>query len=122
MTPGQERAITLALNVLHVGFFECPKHYFEYFLNNDEWALLLTAAGLNAVGTPPAEVAVAVLRNAVAREGFFAAMSDFRPPAHHCSFLQDKIRRGERKMQLTPCNENQQHCPYATFEHIIQST
>ena len=25
MTNSQERAITLALNILHVGFFECPR-------------------------------------------------------------------------------------------------
>ena len=50
MTTAQERAIKLALNILHVGFFECPKHYYEYFVTNDEWALLMTAAGANAGG------------------------------------------------------------------------
>ena len=118
MTPTQEKAITLALNVLHVGFFECPKHYYEYFISNDEWALLLTAASLNASDTPPQELALAVLRNATLREAFFEGMTDFRPPAHFCSFLRDKIRTGERKMCLKPCAEDQQTCPYATFEHL----
>ena len=121
MTPTQEKAITLALNVLHVGFFECPKHYYEYFINNDEWALLLAAAGLNAADTPPQELALAVLRNATAREGFFHEMTDFRPPAHFCSFLRDKIQTGERKMCLKPCAEDQKKCPYATFEHLKKS-
>src|SRR6185503_17578805 len=31
MTAVQEKAITLALNTLHVGFFECPRHYYQYF-------------------------------------------------------------------------------------------
>ena len=44
MTPSQEKAITLSLNILHVGFFECPRHFYEYFLTNDEWALLMSAA------------------------------------------------------------------------------
>ena len=44
MTLTQERSITLALNILHVGFFECPKHFYEYFVNNDEWALLMAAS------------------------------------------------------------------------------
>lgn len=118
MTDAQERAITLALNVLHVGFFECPKHYYEYFVSNDEWALLMTAGGINAVGTPPSDVALAVLRKAVAREGFFAEMTDFKPPMHYCSFLRDKIRRGERQINLEPCKEGQQGCPYATFENL----
>jgi hypothetical protein len=118
MTPAQEKAITLALNVLHVGFFECPKHYYQYFINNDEWALMMTAAGLNAVNTPPQQIALAVLRNAVAREGFFAAMTDFKPPAHYCSFLRDKVERGERRMKLEPCREQQQGCPYATFDEL----
>ena len=46
MTNAQERAITLALNILHVGFFECPKHFYQYFIHNDEWALIMAAAGL----------------------------------------------------------------------------
>jgi hypothetical protein len=121
MTPTQEKAITLALNVLHVGFFECPRHDYQYFISNDEWALLMTAAGLRAVGTPPPEVALGVLRRAVAREGFFAGMTDFRPPAHFCSFLRDKVDRGERRITLEQCKEGQQGCPYATFEHIKDS-
>ena len=121
MTLSQEKAITLALNVMQVGFFECPKHYYEYFINNDEWALLLAAAGLNASDTPPQELALAVLRNAVLREGFFEGMADFRPPAHYCSFLRDKIRTGERKMCLEPCREGQKTCPYATFEHLKET-
>ena len=43
MTLSQERSINLALNMLHVGFFECPKQFYEYFVNNDEWALLMAA-------------------------------------------------------------------------------
>jgi hypothetical protein len=121
MTIAQERAITLALNILHVGFFECPKHYYEYFVNNDEWALLMAAAGLNAVGTPPSQLALAALRRAVTREGFFASMTDFEPPAHYCSFLRDKIQRHERKISLGPCEQGQQSCPYATFEHLKDS-
>ena len=121
MTSRQERAITLALNVLHVSFFECPKRYFEYFINNDEWALLMTAGEVNAVDTPPHAVALAVLQAAVARRGFFEAMTDFQPPEHFCSFLRDKINAGERKMTLEPCRRGQQDCPYATFEHIRES-
>jgi hypothetical protein len=116
MTTTQERAITLALNVLGVGFFECPKHYFEYFIHEDEWALLMAAAGINAVGTPPQQVALRVLANAVAREGFFEGMTDFRPPRHFCSFLHDQIQRGHREMTLEACEEGQRTCPYATFE------
>ena len=118
MTLAQEKAITLALNALHVGFFECPKQYYEYFINNEEWALLLTAAGLNAAETPPQVLALAVLRNAVAREGFFHEMTDFEPPDHFCSFLRDKIRTGERKMCLKPCKKGDTKCQYATFEHL----
>lgn len=89
MTPTQEKAITLSLNILQVGFFECPKHYYQYFINNDAWSLLMAAGGRNDVDTPPPQTALAVLRNAVAREGCFADMPDFKPPAHHCSFLRD---------------------------------
>ena len=121
MTTAQEHAITLALNVLHVGFFECPRQDYQYFVNNDEWALLMTAGGINAVCTPPHEVALAVLRNAVAKDGFFAAMAPFEPPAHFCSFLRERIRTGERKMTLEPCGRNQKHCPYATFDAIKES-
>lgn len=121
MTPGQERAITLALNVLHVGFFECPRHDYQYFVNNDEWALMMAAAGVNATDTPPPRLALAVLGRAVAREGFFAEMTDFEPPAHYCSFLRDKVARGERTMNLEPCKPGEQSCPYATFEHIKDS-
>ncbi len=122
MTATQERAITLSLNMLHVGFFECPKHFYEYFVNNDEWALLMAAAGLNKVGMSPTEVALAVLKNAAAREGFFETMTDFEPPAHHCSFLQDKIKRGERMIDLCSCKKAQEGCPYATFDHLKEST
>lgn len=121
MTRTQEQAITLALNVLQAGFFECPKHYYQYFINNDEWALLLAAAGLNASDTPPQDLALAVLRNAVSREGFFHEMTDFRPPAHFCSFLREKTRTGERKICLEPCKEDQKTCPYATFEQFKRS-
>ena len=121
MTATQERAITLSLNILQVGFFECPKHYYEYFINNDEWALLMAAAGLNEVDTSPPTLALTVLRNAVARDGFFATMTDFQPPAHYCSFLQDKIQRGERKIDLYPCTKAQESCPYATFENLKDS-
>src|SRR5688500_3455582 len=98
MTSRQEQAITLALNGLHVSFFECPKSHFEYFINNDEWALLTAAGDENAVGARPQEVALAVLRHAVNREGFFEGMTDFAPPARYCSFLKDKIRTGERRL------------------------
>lgn len=121
MTPAQERVIQLALNVLQVGFFECPKHYYEYFVGNDDWALMMTAAGENAVGTPPAQLAVAVLRQAVAREGFFAEMTDFEPPAHYCSFLVDQVRRGERRVELKQCQPRQTGCPYASFEHMRET-
>jgi hypothetical protein len=100
MTPTQERAIALALNILDVAFFECPRHYYEYFISNDEWALLMTAADVNAVGTRPAVVAVEVLRRAVAREGLFAGMTDFHAPRHFCSFLREKNRRGECRIEL----------------------
>ena len=116
MTAVQEKAITLALNTLHVGFFECPRHYYQYFISDDEWALLMAASGLNAVDTPPPHIALAVLQNAVARQGFFDAMTDFNPPAHYCSFLRDKIRTGERTMTLEPCKAGQKDCPYANFE------
>ena len=121
MTETQERAITLALNVLHVGFFECPRHDYQYFLKEDDWALLMTAGGANAVNTPPAELAIAVLNDAVRRKGFFAHMSDFKPPAHYCSFLREQVRRGERQMDLQPCAPNQATCPYATYEMIKES-
>src|SRR5688572_18357364 len=112
MTTTQEQAITLSLNMLYIGFFECPEHFYDFFIKNDEWALLMAASGINEVKTPPPVVALAVLRNAVAREGFFADMTDFKPPAHFCSFLQDKIGRGERKLDLQPCKSCQQGCPY----------
>ncbi len=118
MTQAQERSITLALNILHVGFFECPKHFYEYFVKNDEWALLMAAGGVNDVGTPPPQLAMAVLQNAVARRGFFEGMSDFNPPAHYCSFLTDQVRRGERNISLKQCERGQQTCPYATPEHL----
>ena len=121
MTTRQERAITLALNVLHVAFFECPKRYFEYFINNEEWALLMAAADVNAVETPPQAVALAVLQAAAERRGFFEAMTDFQPPEHYCSFLRDKINTGERTMTLEPCRRGQQGCPYATFENMKES-
>ena len=121
MTLTQERSITLALNILHTGFFECPGQYFEYFVNNDEWALLMTASGINAVGTPPPLLAMTVLQQAVARQGFFADMTDFTPPAHYCSFLRDKIQRGERDMTLEPCQPGMQRCRYATFDNLKDS-
>lgn len=121
MTPTQERAITLSLNILHVGFFECPGHYYEYFVNNDEWALLMAAGGVNAAATPAQELALAVLRHAVARDGLFAEMTDFAPPARVCSFLRDKITTGERTMNLEPCQPGQRGCPYATFVQIKHS-
>jgi hypothetical protein len=121
MTLTQERSISLALNMLHVGFFECPKQFYEYFVNNDEWALLMTASGVNAVGTPPQQIALGVLQQAVARKGFFADMTDFTPPAHYCSFLSGKIRRGERDIELQPCQPGLQRCPYATYEHLKAS-
>jgi len=121
MTPTQERAITLALNILNVGFFECPRQDYQYFIDNDEWALLMAAAEVNVVGTPPQDLAMSVLQNAVARRGFFADMTSFRPPRHYCSFLRDKVRRGERTLELEPCEQGQQTCPYATFEEIRHS-
>jgi hypothetical protein len=121
MTTAQEQAITLALNVLQVGFFECTRQDYQYFISNDEWALLLTAAGLNAVDTPPQEVAVAVLNAAVARRRFFEAMTDFRPPKHFCSFLREQIRLGKRSFVLGQCQEGQRACPYATLGNISES-
>lgn len=121
MTHTQERSITLALNILHVGFFECPKQFYEYFLDNEEWALLMAASGMNAVDTPPQQIAVAVLQQAVARHGFFAEMRDFSPPSHYCSFLRDKIACGKRDMVLEPCPSGVQRCPYATFEQLKAS-
>ena len=118
MTAVQEKAITLALNTLHVGFFECPRHDYQYFIDDDEWALLMAASGLNAVDTPPPQLALAVLHNAVARKGFFADMTDFNPPAHYCSFLRDKIQSGRLNMALEPCQPGQKFCPYATFEQL----
>src|SRR6185437_8331644 len=91
MTSTQEKAITLALNILQVSFFECPKHYYEYFIKNNDWALLMAAAGINDVDAQPQPIALAVLGNAVARKGLFADMTDFEPPAHHCSFLREQI-------------------------------
>jgi len=120
MTTAQERAITLALNILHVAFFECPKHFYEYFINNDEWALLMAAAGLNAVNAQPQEVALAVLRCAVARQAFFEGMTDFKPPAHFCSFLCDKAKSSGEPLQIQPCREGQRDCPHATFENMKQ--
>ena len=119
MTNKQEHAITLALNILHVGFFECPKHFYEYFIDNDEWALLMAAAGLNTVNVPPQAVALAVLQKAVARQAFFEGMTDFKPPAHFCSFLRDKAKSGI--LHLQQCREGQRDCPYATFENMKQS-
>jgi hypothetical protein len=121
MTPTQEKAISLALNILDVAFFECPKHYYEYFISNDEWALLMAAANVNAVGTPPPQLAVEVLRAAVAREGLFRGMSDFRAPRHFCSFIREKNRTGERRIELKQCEEGQRTCPYASFEDIRDS-
>src|SRR5688572_32423865 len=96
MTLSQEKAITLALNVMQVGFFECPKHYYEYFVDNDEWALLMAAAGVNDVAVSPQRLALAVLHEAVAHEGFFSGMTDFVAPAHYCSFLKEKVDTGKR--------------------------
>jgi len=121
MTPTQERAIALALNILDVSFFECPKHFYEYFISNDEWALLMAAGEVNAVGTPPPLVAVEVLRRAVARDGFFQEMSDFKAPRHFCSFLLHKNHTGERQVRLEQCEVGQATCPYATFEAIQES-
>ena len=121
MTDKQEKAITLALNILHVGFFECPQHYYEYFVDNDEWGLLMAAAGVNDVSVPPQHLALAVLRHAVAREGFFSGMTDFQPPAHYCSFLKEKIDTGKRTLPLQQCQPGQPSCPYATFDHIAAS-
>lgn len=122
MTTTQERAIALALNVLHVSFFECTKNYYEYFINNDEWALLMAAAGVNSVDAAPQQLALAVLHDAAGRQKFFEGMTDFKPPEHHCSFLKDKIQKGERKLELfSPCAEGQQGCPHATFENIRDS-
>ena len=122
MTDKQEKAITLALNILHVGFFECPQHYYEYFVDNEEWGLLMAAAGVNDVSVSPQRLALAVLRQAVAREGFFSGMTDFQPPAHYCSFLKEKVDTGKRKISLQQCKEGQQGCPYATFDHIAASS
>ena len=121
MTSAQERAITLSLNILHVGFFECPRHYYEYFIDNDDWALLMAAAALNAVNRPPQEVALGVLYNAVMRKGFFEGMTDFKPPAHFCSFLRDKATAGKGIAVLEPCREGQRDCPYATFENLSKA-
>lgn len=121
MTQTQERAISLALNILHTGFFECPKQYYEYFVNNDEWALLMAAGGIESTDIPPMELAVAVMHKAVVREGFFSGMADFKPPAHYCSFLRESISRGERTIHLKQCEEGQSTCPYATFENIRDS-
>ena len=121
MTDKQERAITLALNILQVGFFECPKQYYEYFVDNDEWALLMAAAGTNDVSVSPQRLALAVLHEAVAHDGFFSGMTDFRPPAHYCSFLKEKVDTGKRTIALQQCEEGQQGCPYATFDHIAAS-
>ena len=82
---------------------------------------MMSAADVNSVATQPQEVAVAVLRNAVTKQGFFAGMTPFEPPAHYCSFLLDKVRTGERKLALEPCARCQAHCPYATFEGIKDS-
>lgn len=121
MTTGQERVITLALNVLYVGFFECPRKHFEYFVSNDEWAAMMAAAGINDVSISPPRLALAVLQQAVAREGFFLDMTDFRPPAHFCSFLQQKAASGEHPIQLSRCAEGQTNCPHATFENLKRS-
>lgn len=121
MTSSQEKAINLSLNVLYVAFLECPKHYFEYFVHNEDWALLMTAAGHHGVTTQPQQLALAVLAKAVAREGFFQNMTDFVAPAHYCSFLRDQIQKGERNMQLAPCAKGQVGCPYATFENLQHS-
>ena len=32
-----------------------------------------------------------------------------------------KVRRGERTLELEPCEQGQQTCPYATFEEIRHS-
>jgi hypothetical protein len=122
MTNAQEKAITLALNVLHVGFFECPKHLYEYFIDNDDSALLMAAGDVNAVGTSPPLLALAVLQKAVARTGLFTDMTDFAPPAHYCSFLKDQIDRSKRTITLRQCEEAQEGCPYATFENIKRSS
>lgn len=121
MTSAQEKAITLALNILHVSFFECPKHYYEYFIKNDEWALLMAAADVNDVDAQPQPIALAVLANAVAHKGLFADMTEFEPPAHYCSFLREQIGRGERKISLHVCEQGQQGCPYASFENLQDS-
>jgi hypothetical protein len=122
MTNTQERAIALALNVLYVQFFECPDRHYETFITNDEWALLMTtAAEVTATTTPAPVLALAVLRRALAREGFFEGMTDFRPPAHYCSFLRNQVQRGERRLSLQQCVEGQQRCPNATFENIKAS-
>ena len=66
MTDAQERSITLALNILHVGFFECPAHFYEYFLTNDEWALVDVGSGYHRITSrhsgKSAEVAAASTR------------------------------------------------------------
>ena len=122
MTAGQERAITLALNILHVGFFECPRHDYQYFVNNDEWALMMAAAGPQRRGHAAAAArARRPGRRRSRARGSSPGMTDFEPPAHYCSFLRDKVARGERAIELQPCKPGEQGCPYATFEHIKDS-
>ena len=80
----------------------------------------MAAAGLNTVNARPQEVALAVLHSAVARQAFFEGMTEFKPPAHFCSFLRDKAKSSAEVLDLQPCREDQRHCPYATFENIKQ--
>ena len=114
----QTKAIQLALNVLYMDFFECPKHFHQYFLNTDEWALLLLAAGIQDADYKVAEVALTVLHHAVARKGFFHKMGDFKSGPHICSFLQEKVDRKGYTFKLEECQPGSAECPYATYEML----
>ncbi len=113
----QTKAIQLALNVLYMDFFECPKHFHQYFISSDEWALLLLANGtFQDADYKVGDVAVAVLNHAVARKGFFEKMGDFKPGPHICSFIKEKVDRKGYAFQLDlNVQAEQTDCPYATY-------
>lgn len=80
MTSNQRRAILLADQILK-GHAEPAK------ISETDWSLLLLAAGLHRVATPPPVVAIRVLSNAEHLEGYFTEVM----PPHLGDFVHTTI-------------------------------
>ena len=69
MSSNQSRAVTLAGQIIH-GRLRAPE------LGDDDWNLLLLAAGVNSACAPPLVVSCKVLNNAQLRAGYFGDLRD----------------------------------------------